>query len=129
MSPRLLIVDDNEPFLEAATRLLEADGLQVVGVAGTTAEAMARQRDLRPDIILVDINLGGENGTELARLLAGQAASGSLRVILISTYPSQDLTDLVEALPGVGFLSKSQLSGSAIRDLIEKYEGRGGGGA
>jgi DNA-binding NarL/FixJ family response regulator len=129
MSPRLLIVDDNEPFLEAATRLLEADGLQVVGVAGTTAEAMARQRDLRPDIILVDINLGGENGTELARLLAGPAAAGSHRVILISTYPAQDLTDLVEALPGVGFLSKSQLSGSAIRDLIEKYEGRDGGSA
>jgi hypothetical protein len=50
-------------------------------------------------------------------------------VILISTYPAQDLMDLVEALPGVGFLSKSQLSGSAIRDLIEEYEGRGGGGA
>ena len=124
MSLRLLIVDDNAPFLVAATRALEADGLHVVGIASTTAEAMARQRELRPDVILVDVNLGAENGAELARLLTDPAMTGPNQVILISTYPVQDLVDLVEALPGVGFLSKAQLSGSAIRQLIKKYQGR-----
>jgi DNA-binding NarL/FixJ family response regulator len=126
---RLLIVDDNAAFLEAATRVLEADGLHVAGVASTTAEAMARQQELRPDVILIDVNLGGESGVELARLLASPATTGPNRVIMISTYPAQDLVDLVETLPGVGFLPKSQLSGSAVRELVEQYEDCEGGSA
>ena len=129
MSLRLLIVDDNAPFLEAATRALEADGLQVVGVASTTAEALARDQELQPDVVLVDVNLGGENGAELARLLVTPATTGSNRVIMISTYPAQDLVDLVETLPGVGFLPKSQLSGSAVRELLGRHEGGGSGTA
>jgi DNA-binding NarL/FixJ family response regulator len=129
MSLRLLIVDDNATFLEAATRALEADGLQVVGVASTTAEALAREQELRPDVILVDVNLGGENGAELACLLSSPATTGPSRVIMISTYPAQDVVDLVEALPGVGFLPKSRLSGSAVRELVEQYEDRGSGTA
>jgi len=129
MSLRLLIVDDNAPFLAAATRALEADGLQVVGVASTTAEALARDQELQPDVVLVDVNLGGEDGAELARLLASPAGTGPNRVIMISTYPPQDLVDLVEALPGVGFLPKSQLSGSAVRELVEQYEAPRSGSA
>ena len=98
MPLRLLIVDDNAPFLEAATRALDADGLHVVGVASTTAEALVRERELRPDVVLVDLYLGDESGAELARLLADRAQGGPTRVILISTYPPQDLVDLVVSL-------------------------------
>jgi DNA-binding NarL/FixJ family response regulator len=90
---------------------------------------MARQQELRPDVILIDVNLGGESGVELARLLASPATTGPNRVIMISTYPAQDLVDLVETLPGVGFLPKSQLSGSAVRELVEQYEDCEGGSA
>jgi DNA-binding NarL/FixJ family response regulator len=127
MSLRLLIVDDNAPFLEAATRVLEADGLQVVGVASTIDEALVRAQELRPDVVLVDVNLGAEDGAELAGLLTDPAGTGPHRVILISTYPVQDLADLVETLPGVGLLSKAQLSGTAVRELVEPYDRLGGG--
>ena len=129
MSLRLLIVDDNEQFLEAARRLLEADGMRVVGVATTVADALERHASLRPDVTLVDVNLGEESGLELARLLAGPIPDRIAPVILISTYPEQDLVDLVEALPVVGFLSKSRLSAASVSDLVEAFERGAGPGA
>jgi DNA-binding NarL/FixJ family response regulator len=129
MSLRLLIVDDNEQFLEAARRLLEADGMRVVGVATTVADALDRHASLRPDVTLVDVNLGEESGLELARLLAGAIPDRIAPVILISTYPEQDLVDLVEALPVVGFLSKSRLSAASVSDLVEAFERGAGPGA
>ena len=126
MSLRLLLVDDNPPFLEAARRVLEGDGLRVVGVASTTAEAVLRHRQLRPDVTLVDVNLGEEDGVELARLLSHTDRDRPHRVILISTYPEEDLMDVIDAPAGVGFLSKSRLSGAAVRELVERSEGGGG---
>ena len=58
----VLIVDDNPLFLEAACGLLERDGLLVVGVAATSDEALQQAEELRPEVVLVDIMLGGESG-------------------------------------------------------------------
>jgi CheY-like chemotaxis protein len=63
---RCLVVDDYAPFLEAASRLLALLGIAVVGVATTSAEALRRAEELRPEVVLVDINLGAESGFELA---------------------------------------------------------------
>jgi DNA-binding NarL/FixJ family response regulator len=128
MPLRLLIVDDNERFLEAARGLLEADGVRVVGVASTVAEALDRHARLRPDVTLVDVNLGEESGLELARLLAGPVTEPLARVILISTYPEEDLVDLLEALPVIGFVTKARLSASAVSDLVGTFDRRAGGG-
>jgi CheY-like chemotaxis protein len=61
----VLIVDDNWLFVEAARDRLEREGLRVVGVAATSAEALRRAEELRPEVVLVDIMLGGESGFEL----------------------------------------------------------------
>ena len=66
----VLIVDDSWLFLEAARDRLEQEGLRVVGVAVTSAEALRRAEELRPEVVLVDVMLGGESGFELARRLA-----------------------------------------------------------
>jgi DNA-binding NarL/FixJ family response regulator len=66
----VLIVDDNGLFLEAARDRLEHGGLRVVGVAANSAEALRRTEELRPEVVLVDVMLGSENGFELARRLA-----------------------------------------------------------
>ncbi len=66
---RCLIVDDSRHFLDAAHGLLERQGIVVVGVASTGAEALRRVEELRPDVTLVDIDLGGESGFEVARRL------------------------------------------------------------
>jgi two-component system, NarL family, nitrate/nitrite response regulator NarL len=69
MAFRCLIVDDSSAFLEVARTLLEKQGVTVQGVASNGAEAIRQVQQLRPDLALVDINLGGESGLELARQL------------------------------------------------------------
>jgi CheY-like chemotaxis protein len=122
---RLLIVDDNAQFLEAASRLLEREGMTVVGVASTSVDALQRAGELRPDVTLVDVDLGAESGFEVARKLTGMADGQPSPVILISAYPEQDLADLIDASPAVGFLPKPALSGRAILRLVGKA-GEGG---
>jgi DNA-binding NarL/FixJ family response regulator len=117
---RVLIVDDNEAFLDAARVLLEREELSVVGVASTIATGLARAAELAPDVILVDINLADESGFELAARLAER--DGLAAVILISTHAEADLADLIAASPALGFLPKSDLSAESIRQII------GGGG-
>jgi DNA-binding response OmpR family regulator len=62
----VLIVDDSWLFLAAARDRLEREGLRVVGVVTTSAEALRRAEELRPEAVLVDVMLGGESGFELA---------------------------------------------------------------
>ena len=116
MPVRALIVDDNAYFLEAASELLVREGLDVVGVASTGAEADQLVTELRPDVVLVDVDLGVEDGFELARQLSAEAA----KVILVSTHPEAELAELISASPALGFIHKTQLSGDAIRALIER---------
>ncbi|MGC8628455.1 MAG: response regulator, partial [Acidimicrobiales bacterium] len=66
---RCLVIDDHEGFLRAARALLEREGLEVAGVARTAARGLRLARELRPDIVLVDIFLGADDGFELARQL------------------------------------------------------------
>src|SRR5215469_17383018 len=91
----VLIVDDDRLFLEAARVLLEREGLRVIGGAATSAEALQRARELRPEVVLVDIMLGGESGFDLARRLGGQQENGGPMVIFISTYAEADFADLI----------------------------------
>jgi two-component system, NarL family, nitrate/nitrite response regulator NarL len=80
---RCLIVDDSPRFLDAARALLGRQGIEIVGVASSSAEALQRATALQPDVRLVDIDLGGENGFDVARLLPRDANPAP--VILIST--------------------------------------------
>jgi DNA-binding NarL/FixJ family response regulator len=111
---RVVIVDDNPEFLDSATRLLEHQGVRIVGVASTNADALRSVRDLQPDVALVDVNLGEESGFDLAEALHEIDGAATAPVILISTHAEPDLTDLIETSPAIGFLAKSALSASAI---------------
>jgi DNA-binding NarL/FixJ family response regulator len=115
---RCLIVDDSPRFLDAARALLERQGMTVVGVASTGVEAVRQAEALRPDVTLVDIDLGGESGFEVARRLRRDAGVAASRVILISTHAEADYAELIAASPVVGFLPKSTLSAGAIRALL-----------
>ncbi len=117
MRLRCLIVDDNLEFLRVVSMLLETEDIDVVGVATSSAEALPRVRELQPDVVLVDIKLGSECGFVLARELA-ESPDVSAAVIIISTYAERDFADLIAASPAVGFVSKSALSGDAIRALV-----------
>jgi CheY-like chemotaxis protein len=117
---RCLIVDDSSQFRAAARRWLEPQGITVVGVASTIAEAVQRTSELHPDVVLVDIDLGGESGFEVTRQLQETAGMDSFQVILISAYAEEDYAELIAASSAVGFLPKTALSGQRIRDLLGK---------
>jgi CheY-like chemotaxis protein len=123
MTLRCLIVDDSRRFLDAARGLLERQGITVVGFASTSAEAVRLAEELQPDVMLLDVDLGGESGFELARRLRREANTSRPRMILISTHSEEDFADLIAASPAVGFLAKSALSGGAIRALLGGHDG------
>jgi CheY-like chemotaxis protein len=112
-----LIVDDNPRFLQAASNLLKREGLNVLGVASTGDEALARVEELRPDVALVDIELDGESGFEVVRRLA-ELPDGGQPVILISAHEGRDFADLIDSSAALGFVSKTELSAGAIRQLV-----------
>ena len=116
MPLRCLLVDDNDVFLETSSRLLEREGLTVVGMASNIAEALEQARALRPDLILVDIGLGDESGFTLARLLARDDPGAD--VILISAGAEADYAELIAESPAAGFLAKSELSALRISRLL-----------
>ena len=124
MPLRCLLVDDSAAFLEAASVLLEREGLTVVGVASSIAEALRQARALRPDVILVDIGLGDESGFDLAQLLARDGQSGQVDqwggadVILISTGAEADYREMIDDSPAAGFLAKSELSVRGISRIL-----------
>jgi len=115
---RCVIVDDSADFVDAARRLLEHDGIAVVGVASTSAEALRCVQDLQPDVMLVDVDLGNENGFELAEQIHRSGLPALPPVIMISTHNEQDLADLIATSPAIGFVAKLGLSAGAVRDLL-----------
>ncbi len=126
MALRCLLIDDSTYFLEAASKLLVGQGLAVAGMASTSAEALARVRELEPDVTLVDVQLNGESGFDLAWQLAAISDAPPTRTILTSTHSESDFADLVAVTPVLGFISKDELSADAIRDfLADRIHGRG----
>jgi DNA-binding NarL/FixJ family response regulator len=116
-----LIVDDSPEFLEAARQLLSDDGVTVVGFAATADEAVGETLALSPDVALVDIDLGTESGFDVAHRLAGLPHGGP-PVILISAESGAELAELVDASGALGFVSKTDLSGDAIRTLLARAD-------
>lgn len=120
---RCLIVDDNGEFLDAARELLRRERFDVVGVASNAADALALAAELEPDLVLVDIYLGRDDGFELARRLVTGTDGAGPAVILISTYAEKDLADVIAASPAAGFLTKSELSRASIHAALARGEG------
>jgi DNA-binding NarL/FixJ family response regulator len=119
MSISCLIVDDNQMFLAAARRLLEREGLTVVGLATNSAEALREAEASQPQVMLVDVRLGEESGFDLAKRLADDSGPRKATLIMISTQLEAAFTDQLAAGPAAGFLTKADLSADAIRRLVD----------
>jgi DNA-binding NarL/FixJ family response regulator len=112
-----MIVDDSETFLASARLLLESQGVEIVATATSGAEALDFAAALSPDLALVDVELGKDDGVALAGEL--RSRSPVTRVVLISTYGSDEMQDLISTSSAVGFLPKSRLSADAVRALLD----------
>jgi DNA-binding NarL/FixJ family response regulator len=118
MPIRCLIVDDNSGFRQEMGGLLNEQGLEVVGGAASAAEALQQIAELRPDVALVDIDLGRDSGLTLATRLGETRGPAVPNVILISTYDEGAFAELIERSSALGFLPKTELSGAAIRRML-----------
>ena len=118
MSLRCLIVDDNAEFLAAARMILEGGDFTVVAEASTAAEAVQTADAVDPDLVLLDIDLGHDNGFDVARQLAGRAGKPTPKLILISAHPEDDFADLIAESPVLGFIPKSELSPTKVGQLL-----------
>jgi DNA-binding NarL/FixJ family response regulator len=114
----VLIADDSQAFREISRRLLERQGLEVVGTAETLAEAVTKVAALRPRVALVDINLGRESGFDVARQIARSDLDLGTAVILTSTHSESEYAELIAVSPAAGFLAKELLSAEAIHAVL-----------
>jgi CheY-like chemotaxis protein len=116
MRTTVLIVDDHEDFRQSASALLEAEGFSVVGGAADGVTALGAVERLRPDLVLLDIQLPDLDGIAVAERLA--AASDPPRVVLISSRDPAAYGPRLQAAPALGFLAKRELSGASLAALV-----------
>jgi DNA-binding NarL/FixJ family response regulator len=112
----ILVVDDDATFRVTAARLLRAAGLRVVGQVGTGGEALGAALDLRPDAILLDIELPDEDGLVIAARLSRLPWHPS--VLLTSSDPDAVLPEDVGAAGARGFVPKHELPDAPLRRLL-----------
>ena len=112
----VLIVDDHPSFRASARALLEAEGFDVVGEAPDGGSAIEAVDALRPDVLLLDVQLPDIDGFEVCRRVT--ATGKSLDVVLVSSRDVSDFGQLVATSGARGFIAKGDLSGEAIRSLI-----------
>jgi DNA-binding NarL/FixJ family response regulator len=115
MATSLLLVDDHEDFRRAARRMLEAAGFEVVGEAVDGREALELAAALRPDVVLLDVQLPHLDGIEVADRLQGQDRPS---VVLISSRDAVVYGGRLERSPARGFLTKAELSGASLTALL-----------
>ena len=117
MARRMLIVDDDPEFRDWARAWLAAEGYLVVGEAGDGATALAEARRLRPDVVLLDIQLPDLDGFRVTELL--MLDPDPPEVVLISSRDWLDYGDRIASSGARGFTSKEDLSGAALESLLE----------
>ena len=116
MPIRVLIVDDHASFRAIARVVLTDGGFEVVGEAADAQSALTAARALRPECVLLDVQLGDADGFALADAL-GEEADGA-PVILTSGRDPREIAPLVPLSAARGFIPKERLSASGLEELL-----------
>jgi DNA-binding NarL/FixJ family response regulator len=116
MDATVLIVDDHAGFRTHARQFLESVGYRVVGEAEGSTAGLEAARTLKPELALVDVYMPDGDGFELASRIASLPDAPA--VILISSHDASELSDCIAQSPARGFVSKAELSRSAIEQLM-----------
>ena len=113
MPRTVLVVDDSVAFRTTARVLLTARGYDVVGVASDVASGLEAARTLRPDCVVLDVNLPDGDGIALAGELTRDAA-----VVIVSTLDETALGDGVQRSGARGFVPKADLASPRLVELL-----------
>ncbi len=116
MARTVLVVDDSAPFRATARGLLEARGYDVVGVADDGAGGLEAARSLRPDAVLLDVNLPDVDGITVAGRLAGEGYDPA--VVLVSSLDEASLGDALAECGARGFVCKRDLGSARLVELL-----------
>jgi CheY-like chemotaxis protein len=116
MRQTVLIVDDHDDFRASASALLEAEGFAVVGETADGAAAVEAVERLRPDVVLLDVQLPDLDGFAVAERLA--VMTDPPRVVLISSRDAGSYGPRLDAALACGFLAKRELSGASLAALV-----------
>jgi DNA-binding NarL/FixJ family response regulator len=115
MTVRVMIVDDQEPFRLAARMVVEmTDGFDVIGEAETGEDSVAMAAELRPDLVLMDVNLPGINGLDATRQIL--AASNTVVVLLLSTYEEAEYAPRAAECGAAAYLPKSSFGPDRLEE-------------
>jgi len=115
VAPSVLIVDDHPSFRASARAILEADGFTIVGEAADGASGLEALRRLRPDVVLLDVQLPDMSGFDVC-VECGDLDTTS--VVLVSSRDATDYGSLIASSGARGFVPKAELSGAAITSLL-----------
>jgi len=116
MPRTILIVDDQAEFRRAIRALLEADGFEVIGEAADGELAIAETKRLRPQLVLLDVQLPDLDGFQVAARLAAEGDPPA--IVLTSSRNASSYRRRLAQSPRLAFIPKSELSGEALAALV-----------
>jgi CheY-like chemotaxis protein len=120
MAQTVVVVDDDPGFRSLSRQLLNESGFQVIGDAASASEALTVVRRQRPDLVLLDVQMPGEDGFSVAAELLQEPLPPA--VVLTSGRSLEDYGRRIEDCAGIaGFIPKGELSGSGLRDLVDGW--------
>ncbi|HEY8952799.1 MAG TPA: response regulator [Candidatus Dormibacteraeota bacterium] len=118
--PLILVVDDNDAGQLLATTVLQLEGFEVES-AGSAAEVLDRLRERTPDLILMDVQLPGEDGLALTRRLKADPATTAIRIIALTAYAMPGDREQALAAGCIGYITKpidTRTLGNQVRHLL-----------
>jgi DNA-binding NarL/FixJ family response regulator len=127
MTVRVLIVDDQEPFRMAARMVVEITvGFDVVGEAETGEDSVRMAAELRPDLVLMDVNLPGINGLDATRqILSGAEAADPVVVLLLSTYEEEEYAPRAAECGAAAYIPKAVFGPDRLESAWEAASAAG----
>lgn len=123
MTVRVLIVDDQEPFRLAARMVVDiTDGFEVVGEAETGEDSVTMAAELKPDLVLMDVNLPGINGLDATRQILA-AGGDSVVVLLLSTYEEEEYAPRAAECGAAAYIPKAVFGPDRLESAWEAVTG------